>query len=253
VPDPKDHDLGAALQRVLLPPELPDVAGWAMATLYEPAGEDVLVGGDFYDWFTLPNGHVLFLVGDVSGKGPLAGALGMSIRKALKGITWVTGSAAEALPILQRALGDEFNGSFATLCLVELTPGDGRVTVVLAGHPAPWIRRGGRFSEVQAPPNGVLGLHVQERWEAVDLVLEPSDMLVLFTDGLTEAREEDGQQFGDGSLQELLAALPPTLSSFGAVFEIYERLREVSPVLPDDVILSVLSFRSSAASGRGRS
>jgi serine phosphatase RsbU (regulator of sigma subunit) len=123
VPEPKDHDVAAALQRVLLPPELPDVSGWAMATLYEPAGDTVLVGGDFYDWFTLPNGHILFFVGDVSGKGPVAGALGMGIRKALKGVTWVTEDVAEALPILQRALADEFRGSFATLCLVELAPG----------------------------------------------------------------------------------------------------------------------------------
>lgn len=61
------RSLATALQRVLLPAGLPDVAGWAMAALYEPAGEAVLVGGDFYDWFTLPNGHILFFVGDVSG------------------------------------------------------------------------------------------------------------------------------------------------------------------------------------------
>ncbi len=220
-----------------------------MATLYEPAGDTVLVGGDFYDWFTLPNGHVLFFVGDVSGKGPLAGALGMSIRKALKGLTWLTHDVAEALPVLQRALADEFQDSFATLCLVELAPGDGTVRVVLAGHEPPWLRHGGRFTEVSAPPNGVLGLQVQEKWRAVEVVLEPSDMLVLFTDGLTEARLPNGQQFGDGPFQDLLASLPRTLSSYQAVLEIYQRLRGTAAVLSDDVILGVLTFRSSDVPG----
>ncbi len=244
MPEQTDHGVAAALQRVLLPPELPDVAGWALATLYEPAGETVLVGGDFYDWFTLPNGHVLFLVGDVSGKGPVAGALGMSVRKALKGVTWVTQDAVEALPILQQALADEFHGSFATLCLIELTPGDGRVRVLLAGHPAPWLRTGGRFTEVSAPPNGVLGLHVQDKWDSVDLVLQPSDMLILFTDGLTEARLSNRQEFGDGPFQAMLTSLPSTLSSYEVVLQLHEGLHGACPVLWDDVILAALTFRS---------
>jgi serine phosphatase RsbU (regulator of sigma subunit) len=248
-----EHDVATALQRVLLPPELPDVPGWAMATLYEPAGETVLVGGDFYDWFVLPNGHVLVVVGDVSGKGPLAGALGMSIRKALKGAAWVTGDAAAALPVLQQALADEFAGSFATLVLVELVPGVGRVRLVLAGHPPPWVRRGGRFAEVEAPANAVLGPGVVDRWEGVDLELRPGDQLVLFTDGLTEARLADGSQFGDGPLQELLTALPPGLSSYETVLAAYDALRGATTGLSDDVVVGVLAFSPPPRTGRRRS
>lgn len=58
---------------------------WALATLYEPAGEAVMVGGDLYDWFRLPDGKVVFFSGDVSGKGPVAGALAMSIRRCSRG------------------------------------------------------------------------------------------------------------------------------------------------------------------------
>jgi sigma-B regulation protein RsbU (phosphoserine phosphatase) len=225
---------------MLLPAGLPDVAGWAMATMYEPAGEAVLVGGDFYDWFTLPNGHILFFVGDVSGKGPLAGALAMSIRKALKGITWTTQDPAAALPVLEHALADEFDGSFATLCLLELSPGDGRVRVVLAGHPAPWLRHDGRFSEVAAPPNSVVGPRIRDRWEPVELRLEASDMLMLFTDGLTEARLASGQQFGERPFQAFLPQLPPDLSSYETVLRTYEHARQVA-TLSDDVIISVLT------------
>lgn len=246
------HSLASALQRVLLPAGMPDVTGWAMAALYEPAGDAVLVGGDFYDWFTLPNGHVLFFVGDVSGKGPLAGALAMSIRKALKGITWVTQDLAAALPILEHALADEFQGSFATLCLLEVTPGEGRVRVVLAGHPSPWLRRDGHFVEVAAPPNSVLGPRVHDLWKSMDVQLEVSDMLMLFTDGLTEARLNTGQQFGDGPLQEFLPRLSAGLSSYETVLQTYDHVRQVA-TLTDDVIISVLTFRPRPADAPGAS
>lgn len=245
--EPISHDVAAALQRVLLPPRLPEVAGWAMATLYEPAGDAVLVGGDFDDWFTLPNGHVLFFVGDVSGKGPLAGALAMSIRKALKGITWLTEDPASALPVLEQALADEFEGSFATLCLVEVSPGEGHARVLLAGHPAPWLRRGGRFVEVVAPPNGIVGPRLHERWDWVELSLEPTDLLLVFTDGLTEARLPSGEQFGDGPLQRFLSSLSAG-SSYETVLQTYEHVSQAA-TLADDVILSVLSFDPARASG----
>lgn len=253
MPAPDERTVAAALQRVLLPPGLPQLAGWGMATLYEPAGEAVLVGGDFYDWFSLPNGHVLFLVGDVSGKGPVAGALGMSIRKALKGITWVTHDPVAALPLLQMALADEFADAFASLCLVELAPGDGRVRLVLAGHPAPWMRRAGRYVEVLAPANGLLGPLVQTQWSSVDLQLSAGDLLMLFSDGLTEARTESGQQFGEGPLEAFLASLPANLSSYETVLQADQHLRRVTLPLTDDVVIAVLNFQPVAAAAPDQS
>lgn len=249
-----DRAIAAALQRVLLPPGLPDVESWAVATLYEPAGETVLVGGDFYDWFALPNGNLLFFIGDVSGKGPLAGALGMSIRKALKGISWVVKDIVAALPALQEALADEFHEAFATLCLVELTPQTGQVRLLLAGHPPPWLRADGAFREVVAPPNGMLGPRLNPTWNSVDLVLAPGDMLVLFSDGLTEARMPDGSQFGEGAFQDFLRQLPVHLSSYETVLRIDAHVRGIAAALTDDVIIGVLTFRpaSSVAPTQGR-
>ncbi len=241
--EPAEHRVAAALQRVLLPPGLPEVASWGMATLYEPAGETVLVGGDFYDWFTLPNGHVLFFVGDVSGKGPVAGALGMSIRKALKGITWVTQDALAALPLLQQALADEFQEAFATLCLFDVTPGEGLLRLVLAGHPPPWLRHDGTFTEIDAPANGVLGPDLQADWRPLDLELAPGDMIVVFSDGLTEARLPDGRLFGEGPFEALLSALPASLSSYEAVLQVEENVRRVATGFADDVIIGVLTFQ----------
>jgi sigma-B regulation protein RsbU (phosphoserine phosphatase) len=245
--EPADRAVATALQRVLLPPGLPEIDGWAVATLYEPAGNDVLVGGDFYDWFVLPNGHVLFFIGDVSGKGPVAGALGMSIRKALKGIAWVCGDPFAALGPLEHALADEFREAFATLCLLELIPAAGQVRLLLAGHPVPWLRRGGSFAEVPAPENGLLGPQLQGEWKSMSLQLEPGDLLVIFSDGLTEARMPDGRLFGEGPLQEFLSSHAPAQSSYATVLQVYQHLAKVTTELSDDVIIGVLRYQPNEA------
>ncbi len=246
VPSP-ERGLSEALQEVLLPRGLPDVEGWATATLYEPAGEAVLVGGDFYDWFTLPSGNALFVIGDVSGKGPLAGALAMSIRKALKGFAWAVSDPFTALSVLERALSSEFEDHFATLCLLELTPGSGTVRVLLAGHPAPWVRRHGVFAEVSAPPNSPLGLALQSEWTSAEFRLESGDVLVVFTDGVAEARLPDGRLFGEGPLQALLDSLPPTLSCYDLVLQADSHLRRTSAAFKDDVIIGALAYRAAPA------
>ena len=238
------ESLAAALQRMLLPAGLPEVAGWSVAALYQPAGDAVLVGGDFYDWFSLPNGKVLFFVGDVSGKGPLAGALGMSIRKALKGITWVTGDAFTALPLLEQALADEFREAFATLCLIELTPGSGALRLLVAGHPHPWVRTQGTFREAPAPSNGLLGPGLQTRWHSLDLELGAGDQLLVFSDGLTEARMPDGRLFGEGSMAEFLTSLPPGLAGYEMVMRTDAHLQELTCERTDDTIVAVLTYLS---------
>ena len=235
--------LAAALQRMLLPAGLPEVAGWSVAALYQPAGDAVLVGGDFYDWFTLPNGRVLFCVGDVSGKGPLAGALGMSIRKALKGITWVTGDAFAALPLLEQALADEFSEAFATLCLIELTPGSGALRLLTAGHPAPWVRAQGRFHEAVLPSNGLLGPGLQEHWHSIELELRAGDLLMVFSDGLSEARLPDGRLFAEGPMAQFLTALPAGLASYEVVLRAEAQLAELGCERTDDTIIAVLTYQ----------
>lgn len=239
-----DHHLAEQLQRILLPRELPDVPGWAAATLYQPAGDTVLVGGDFYDWFVLPNRKVVFLLGDVSGKGPRAGALGMSIRKAIKGIAWMTGDTLLALPILEQALADEFGHSFATLCVVEVTPGCPDVRMILAGHPRPLLRHGTGFCEVAAPGNALLGPRLAPRWVAHDLHLEDQDSLLTFSDGLTDARLPDGRYYGEGPMQERLASMPPRLSSLDTVLLIDQHMEQLGVTFSDDLVLSVLTYRS---------
>ncbi len=237
------RNLAEALQRVLLPPGLPELPGWAAATLYEPAGRDMLIGGDFYDWFRLPNGHLLFFLGDVSGKGPVAGALGMSIRKALKGACWAGVDPFSALPVLEAALEEELRGSFASLVMLELTGDSGRVRLMLAGHPAPWVRHRGVFREAQAPVSALLGFGLAEPGATVELQLEAGDLLLLFSDGLSEARLPNGELFSEGHLQEFLATLPAGLSSYQLVLQADAHLRRLAHRLTDDVVIAVLGYQ----------
>lgn len=197
------EEVANALQQVLLPQRLPELEGWALATLYQPAGEAVLIGGDFYDWFALPGGAAMFLVGDVSGKGPIAGALGMAVRKVFKGVCWAESELSRVFATLDDALYDEFpEGAFATVTAVRLDRSQGVAQVLSAGHPRPWRFCDG-WNEVELPPNVPLGLGATPTWESVEIDLAFGEILLLFSDGLMEARTPDGL-FGEGSLSRVL-------------------------------------------------
>lgn len=241
-----DRLVAAELQRVLLPPTLPRIEGWSVAVLYEPAGEAVLVGGDFYDWFVVPGtDDAVLVVGDVAGKGPVAGAVGMSLRKVLKGITHAVGDPFAAVPIMERALADELTETFASMCLLRIRPASGKVTALLAGHPAPWIRRAGHFRPLTAPPNRLLGIGVGSTdWQTQTVCLDAGDLIFAFTDGLTEATLEDGSLYGEGSLQAFLASLPAQLAAFEVVLQADAALRRIAGAPNDDVIICALGFDS---------
>lgn len=228
-----------ALQRVLLPPQLPQLPGWSIAALYAPAGEAVLVGGDFYDWFRNRSGELLFLVGDVSGKGPVAGALGMSIRKALKGICWLEPDIAVAVPMLEIVLAEEFGPDrMASMCVVGLRPEDGRMRLLSAGHPPPWLMTAQEAREVQLPPNALLNLGLPGPWRTVELTIEPGETLVLFTDGLPQARNP-----GDATAAGLLATTLEQLRDRGpvqVVSGIDAVLTRHGAALEDDLIVAAI-------------
>lgn len=243
-----DRAVAAELQRILLPPSLPQIEGWSVAALYEPAGEAVLVGGDFYDWFVVPGtGETVLVVGDVAGKGPVAGAVGMSLRKVLKGVTHAVGDPFAAVPIMEQALADELTETFASMCVLRIRPASGEVTMLLAGHPAPWIRQAGQVKPLTAPANRLLGVGIgPDDWETHTVWLGAGDLIFLFTDGLTEAALEDGRLYGEGCLQTLLASLPAHLAAFEVVLQADAALRRAAGSPKDDMIIVALSVDNPA-------
>lgn len=236
-------ELSEAVQRALLPSNLPEIEGWSIATIYEPAGPDLLVGGDFYDWFRRPDGTWSLLLGDVMGKGSMAAALGMSIRKGLKALAFALPTVEEAVRVLEVALEEELGTTLVSFCYVELSerPSAGILSV---GHPRPWLLRDGVAEEINVPNNALFGvgttLSSAPRSQVVEIDVCCGDLLVFYTDGLTEARLSDGRQFGEGPLQAFLSEVEPGSRPVDVVVDLSKRLHSAVRDLQDDLILAVL-------------
>ncbi len=185
------------LQRELLPPDLPVLEGWTTASLYRAAGE---VGGDFYDAFETQDG-LMFVIGDVAGRGPSAASLTAMARHTLRTAGILTGDPGTAMSLLNQALLDRPRMSLVSACLVHARS-DGRLAVLCAGHPPPFLVRDGRAAAV--PAGGPLLGAVDQRpaWPAE--LVDPGDgALVLYTDGIIDAHGGDGR-FGEDRLRAAL-------------------------------------------------
>lgn len=191
-----------ALQRELLPPSLPRMPGWEVATMYEPAGEVNEVGGDFYEVFKVDGGWAVVL-GDVSGKGAAAAALTAEARHTIRTAGILSSDPAEGLRILDgnlRGRDDVALCSVAMLVLPDAQSSPASVRVYLAGHPHPMLVRDGHASQV-GEPGPLLGVVEDPEWVPVEVKLERGDQLVLYTDGVIEARREGGERFGSDRLR----------------------------------------------------
>ena len=180
--------INAALQRGLLPPDLPAVPGWSATPRYRPAGSANDVGGDFYDLFQTPAGW-LAVMGDVTGHGAQAARLTAVARFALRAVAELTGDPLAAIGQLNRMLLDEPELSLVTLACVLLhdTAADGtaRVDVVRCGHPAPLHRSGNDVSEL-GEIGPIVGAFAEAHWQLCAQTLAPGDALLLYTDGVTD-------------------------------------------------------------------
>jgi serine phosphatase RsbU (regulator of sigma subunit)/anti-sigma regulatory factor (Ser/Thr protein kinase) len=209
-----------ALQRSLLPPELPELPGVEVGVVYEASGRGNEVGGDFYDVFPLddlPAGsndasttgkRFAFAVGDVCGKGPEAAAVTGLARTALRLLGRRGDDIPDVLAHLNAAvLAEGSRARFVTLVYGEATPrADGSLDVryASAGHPAPVLLRADGTTSQVGRAGDLLG--VFERAETVvdTLRLGPGDTLVCFTDGVTE-RRDDGRMLGEDGVRAVLA------------------------------------------------
>jgi phosphoserine phosphatase RsbU/P len=171
------------------------------------------VAGDFYDYFKLPSGRLCFFVGDVSGKGMPAALFLVAVRTLCRHLAKEMDSPARLLSRLNEALAaDNPSCMFVTLVHGLYDPADGAITLASAGHPPPLLRRAaGPVEAVALRPGRLLGypgedLHHRE----IHLGLEPGDTLMLYTDGLLEARApDDRMMFGPDRAEELAAQFGP--------------------------------------------
>jgi len=202
----QEHELaiGRRIQLSLLPRGLPQVAGWEFHATYRAARE---VGGDFYDFIEVPgdSGLLGLSIGDVTGKGVPAALMMATTRVLLR-----TGATAGASPAAvlaganRQIVEDNRSGLFATVLQARLELASGRVTVANAGHEPPiLVRAGGRARRL--PLGGaLLGLYRTVEPAETRIALEAGDLLVLYTDGVTDARSQRRGFFGE---RRLLAAI----------------------------------------------
>jgi hypothetical protein len=188
------------IQRVLIPETLPSLEGYAITSAYTPAQE---VGGDFFQILSNPDGSTIVALGDVSGKG-LKAAMNVSmIVGSMRTEAGNTSSPAQILSALNRCLTGRMQGAFATGIVLRLDL-DGTVTFANAGHLPPFLN--GR--EFPLEPSLPLGLISQADYGELALKLQIGDQLSLYTDGLLEARNPDGELYGFERLHSLFATGP---------------------------------------------
>ncbi|MEV6403632.1 SpoIIE family protein phosphatase [Streptomyces bobili] len=199
--------ISQSLQRSLLPPELPDIDGVEVEVIYRAAGEGNEVGGDFYDLFPISDGAYGFAIGDVCGTGPHAAAVTGLARHALRLLAREGLSGPAVLERLNSAILDEGARSrFLTLLYGEMRPqpdGSAELKVVCAGHPLPLRLRQDGTVEPAAEPQPLLGVMEDLELYEQTVVLDPGDVLLCVTDGVTE-RREGTRMLGDDGLADVL-------------------------------------------------
>ncbi|GJF24930.1 MULTISPECIES: SpoIIE family protein phosphatase [Streptomyces] len=205
------QDALAVLQQSLLPATLTPVPGMEAAVHYRAASPDRL-GGDFYDLFPLDGRRFAFFLGDVCGKGPQAAAVTSLTRYTLRAAALHDPEPVSALTTLNKVLHERYTGGDPRYCTViygilDTDPATGRVTVRIAsgGHPPAVVLRADGTAEFLPTPGGLLvGVLPDAAFATATTVLGHGDTLLLYTDGLTEARTGDDRAmlFGDDALLE---------------------------------------------------
>ena len=219
----RELEIGREIQQGFLPSSCPSLDGWEIAARFEPARS---VAGDFYDAYMLPNGHVALVVADVCDKGVGAAlymALFRSLLRALAGQAAVQHRPDDALLAEVTAHTSDYIATvhdranmFATTFFAILDPVDGRLHYVNAGHDPPFLAGGvgrassaGRAGDAGAlrrldATGPALGLVAGSRYEVRVETIAPDDVLLVYTDGISDARAVDGTQFSEERIAALL-------------------------------------------------
>jgi len=214
----RELEIGREIQQGFLPPGCPSLPGWAIAARFEPARS---VAGDFYDAYVLPGGHVALVVADVCDKGVGAAlymALFRSLLRALAGQAALQRRPDDALLAEVAANTNDYIATvhdranmFATTFFAILDPADGRLHYVNAGHDPPFLvgSGGGSGSGSVARRLGTtgpaLGLIAGSHYGVQVETIAPGEILLAYTDGVTDARAADGGRFSEARVEAILA------------------------------------------------
>lgn len=236
-----DEELKTAsvIQRRLLPPAPTGIAGYSFAGMNRPCRT---VSGDYYDFVLRPDGRVYFVIADVSGKGITAGLMMAGLQAAFRIFSKADPQPADMMTRLNAALKEILPQSkFVTLFLGRLDTTTGEIEYANAGHTPPLWVQNDRVSEL-GETDLLLGVVTRAEYVNRSVQLAPGDALVLFTDGLSEAENADGEEIAGSVLQQKLA------TTHGLPADVVTRTVEETVMahvgdrpLADDVTLVVVS------------
>jgi serine phosphatase RsbU (regulator of sigma subunit) len=181
------------IQQQFLPKTVPDLPSWHVAAFYRPART---VGGDFYDFITLPDGRVMVIIGDVTDKGVPAALVMASTHALLRGAAPRLIAPGDVLAQVNDLLCNDIPAHMFVTCLaLVLDPATGQLVFANAGHDVPYVRTAGGVAELRA--RGMpLGLMPQMAYEEKTFQLQPGDCVLMHSDGLAEAHGPGREMFG---------------------------------------------------------
>jgi serine phosphatase RsbU (regulator of sigma subunit) len=214
---------------VLVPNQMPAMDRYAVEAVYVPARE---VGGDFFQVIPCPDGSLLVVIGDVSGKGIPAAMVVALVVGTLRTATEFTTSPAKLLKILNDRLLGRLRSGFATCLVARISPA-GELTVANAGHLSPYLNG----EELTLEPQVPLGIVESPFWREEHWRLTPTDRLTFLSDGVVEARGESGELFGFDRTKEISGQPAQSIADAARAFG-------------QDDDITVLSVRLEAVSGR---
>jgi sigma-B regulation protein RsbU (phosphoserine phosphatase) len=237
-------ELGIAhdIQMGLLPRELPEVPGCEVFARVIPAKE---VGGDLFDVAAMDDGRLLLVIADVSGKGISAG-LFMAVAKTLLRVGRTHGSTAHGIvEFLNNQLSAQNDAlMFVTMFLALFDPRTGELAYSNAGHNPPYIRRqNGRVEPLKGRHGKALGIQYGQTYACDTIHLDEGDLLLMYTDGITEAQNASEKLFSEGRLEECLGDLPSNEAAAAgkAVIDSVMQFQGAAPQF-DDITLVALRY-----------
>lgn len=246
--------LAKTLQRSLLPPALLPPSGMTAAAHYHAASSDE-VGGDFYDLFPLSDDRWGFFLGDVCGKGASAAAVTSLTRYTLRAAAVYDHDPVAVLHNLDSVLRQEFRENDAQFCtavfgVLSRSDGGFEVSMASGGHPPPLVMRAdGSAHYVHMTGGQLVGILRAARFVPATVTLSAGDTLMLYTDGLTEARVGTGRYDDEGALLEFATAHAPATAAI-IVEDLRVLLNSFGDGLADDAAVMALGV-SSVESGEG--
>jgi phosphoserine phosphatase RsbU/P len=224
--------LAQTLQQSFIPPTHPRIPGLELAAAYRPAGDGTVIGGDFYDVFEVSPHDWCVVVGDVCGKGVNAALVTSLARYTVRAAAVHESDPSGAISTLNEVLLRDDTDRFCTVVVLRVRHERGRwmVTVSCGGHPLPLLVRQGEPPRALGQPGPLVGVLDTPQFADVDTELQPGDLLVVYTDGITEARNRQNDLYGDERLRAFLAGS-----------------RRSATVLVDGLLDEVMGFQSQEA------